>query len=278
MDALVDWLENANIFGGRLRGAEIKFSTARKMPFLRLKVRLKSEIVTLRAPEADPNRIVGTYVEPEDWNAIIEQPDMVVLDTRNAYEVALGTFEGALDPGTRTFTQFKEYVARNLDPEKHPKIAMFCTGGIRCEKASAYMLAHGFRHVYHLHGGILKYLETIPADRSRWQGECFVFDERVSLTHGLETGEATLCRACRHPLTAADREHPDYVEGVQCAHCSGPEHAVSRAAAAERQRQMDLAAQRGMAHIGDDAVRAARARARAKKQAREADRSRNGGA
>ena len=277
INMLVEWLYDGNVFGGRLRGAETKFSGAQTMPFLRLKVRLKEEIVTLRAPEADPKRKVGTYVEPQDWNRIISQPDMVVLDTRNDYEYALGTFEGALDPGTRTFTEFKDYVAENLDPTRHRKIAMFCTGGIRCEKASAYMRAHGFEQVYHLHGGILKYLEAIPADQSRWKGECFVFDERVSIGHGLEVGEATLCRACRTPLTAMDRQHEDYVEGVQCAHCSGPEFEATRAAAAERQRQMDLAASRGVAHLGDDAASAALARAKARKKARAADRARNAG-
>lgn len=275
IDELAHWLEHGNLFGGRLKGAETKFSLAEKMPFLRLKVRKKPEIVTLRAPEANPNEMVGTYVQPGDWNELIRRDDVVLIDTRNDYEYAIGTFEGALDPGTRTFTEFKNYVRDNLDPARDKKIAMFCTGGIRCEKASSYMLAHGFEEVYHLHGGILKYLETIPADRSAWKGECFVFDERVSVTHGLAEGEAVLCRACRHPLAPEDLDHPDYVEGVQCCNCSGPEFARTRAAAAERQRQIELAEQRGMAHLGDDAISSARARARAKKLKRQRDRAKN---
>ena len=274
IDQLVYWLLHGNIFAGRLRGAEIKYSSASEMPFLRLKIRLKDEIVTLRAPQADPNRIVGTYVQPGDWNDLIADEDVIVVDTRNDYEFAIGSFEGAIDPKTRNFTQFKQFVADNLDPARDKKIAMFCTGGIRCEKASAYMLALGFEDVYHLHGGILKYLETIPAERSKWNGECFVFDGRVSVGHGLIEGEAILCRACRFPLTPEECEHPDYIEGVQCSHCSGAENAKSRAAAAERQKQMELAKQNGFAHLGDDAISAARARAKAKKARREADRSR----
>ena len=276
IDALADWLYDGNLFGGRLRGAEAKFSPAAEMPFLRLKIRLKPEIVTLRAPEADPNKIVGTYVQPDEWNELIAQDDVVVLDTRNDYEYALGTFEGAIDPKTKIFTEFKDYVAKNLDPEKNKKVAMFCTGGIRCEKASAYMLAQGFEEVYHLHGGILKYLEAIPADQSSWKGECFVFDERVGVGHGLVEGEAALCRACRYPLTKEDREAKEYIEGVQCIHCCGPEFEKTRAAAAERQKQMELAAARGVAHLGDDAISAARARTKAKKAKREADRARSG--
>lgn len=275
IDALVNLFETSNELGGVLDGAEIKYSQARTMPFLRLKIRLKPEIVTLRAPQADPSQRVGTYVEPEDWNELIADEDVIILDTRNDYEYAIGTFDRAVDPKTKVFTQFKQYVADNLDPEKHKKVAMFCTGGIRCEKASSYMLDQGFEEVYHLKGGILKYLETIPADQSKWQGECFVFDERVSVGHGLVEGEAELCRACRYPLTPDDRAHPDYIEGEQCPHCSGEEFADMRAAAAERQKQMRIADERGLAHLGDDAVSAARARAKAKKQKRAEDRKRN---
>ncbi len=278
MDDLAHWLEHGNLFGGRFKGAEAKFSFANEMPFLRLKIRKKSEIVTLRAPEANPNKLVGTYVQPKDWNDIIAQKDMVVLDTRNDYEYAIGTFEGALDPKTKIFTEFKKYVSENLDPARDKKIAMFCTGGIRCEKASAYMLAQGFEEVYHLHGGILKYLEAIPADQSTWKGECFVFDERVSIGHGLVEGEAVLCRACRYPLTPDETKQTDFVEGVQCPHCSGDEFAKTRAAAAERQKQMELAQERGQAHLGDDAISAANARAKAKKLKRQADRARNNAA
>jgi UPF0176 protein len=178
-------LRDGAIFGGRLDDLELKFSQAAEMPFGRLKVRLKKEIVTLGCASADPTRQVGTYVEAADWNALIETPGTLVIDTRNAFEVALGTFEGAVDPGLRNFGQFKQFAARHLDPARQPRIAMFCTGGIRCEKASAYLLARGFTDVYHLKGGILRYLEGVPEAESRWRGECFVFDERIALGHGL---------------------------------------------------------------------------------------------
>ena len=190
IDALVAELREGALFGGRLAGLDVKYSTARQMPFRRMKVRLKQEIVTLRQPQADPSVRVGTYVEPEDWNALLRDPDIVVIDTRNAYEVALGTFSGARDPRTESFNAFPDYVQRALDPARHRKIAMFCTGGIRCEKASAYMLGQGFDEVYHLRGGILNYLETVPEEDSLWQGACFVFDERVALTHGLAEAAA----------------------------------------------------------------------------------------
>ena len=183
--ALVEELRRGELFGGRLDNLELKFSAASAMPFQRLKVRLKKEIVTLGDISADPTRQVGIYVEPADWNALIAAPDTLVIDTRNAFEVALGTFSDAVDPGIKSFGQFKGFAARQLDPVKHRKIAMFCTGGIRCEKASAYLLSRGFAEVYHLKGGILKYLEAVPEAESRWRGECFVFDERIALDHGL---------------------------------------------------------------------------------------------
>src|SRR6476646_8481943 len=192
--AFVNELPHGALFGGRLDNLELKFSRAAAMPFQRLKVRLKKEIVTLGDAAADPTRQVGIYVEPADWNALISKPDTLVIDTRNAFEVAMGTFEGAVDPGIRSFGQFKEFVGRKLDPAKHRSIAMFCTGGIRCEKASAYLLAQGFDEVYHLKGGILRYLEGVPEQQSRWRGECFVFDERVALGHGLrqrQTGNSS---------------------------------------------------------------------------------------
>jgi UPF0176 protein len=183
--ALVAELQCGALFGGRLDDLELKFSHAAAMPFQRLKIRLKKEIVTLGDSHIDPTRQVGVYVDPADWNALIAGPDTLVIDTRNAFEVALGTFPGAVDPGIRSFGQFKDFAARHLDPAKHRRIAMFCTGGIRCEKASAYLLARGFAQVYHLKGGILGYLEGVPAAESRWRGECFVFDDRVALGHGL---------------------------------------------------------------------------------------------
>ena len=185
IDGLVGELRDGALFGGRLDNLELKFSHAAAMPFQRLKIRLKKEIVTLGDPAADPTRRVGAYVDAADWNALIAAPDTLVIDTRNAFEVAMGTFAGAVDPGIGSFGQFKEFAARKLDPAKHGRIAMFCTGGIRCEKASAHLLARGFAEVYHLKGGILSYLEGVPEAESRWQGECFVFDERVALGHGL---------------------------------------------------------------------------------------------
>ena len=185
IDALVEELQAGNLFGGRLDNLELKFSSAAAMPFARLKIRLKKEIVTLGDTAVDPTRLVGTYVEPSEWNALMAASDTLVIDTRNEFEVAMGTFEGAVDPGIKSFGQFKDFAARQLDPSKHQRIAMFCTGGIRCEKASAYLLARGFAKVYHLKGGILKYLEGVPEAESRWRGECFVFDDRVALSHGL---------------------------------------------------------------------------------------------
>jgi UPF0176 protein len=185
IDALIEELRHGTLFGGRLDHLELKFSRAATMPFGRMKVRLKKEIVTLGAAHADPTRQVGIYVDPTEWNELIAAPDTLVIDTRNAFEVAMGTFEGALDPDIASFGQFKDFVAKWLDPAKHRKIAMFCTGGIRCEKASSLLLAQGFAEVYHLKGGILKYLEQVPEAASRWRGECFVFDERVALGHGL---------------------------------------------------------------------------------------------
>ncbi|HEV3499698.1 MAG TPA: rhodanese-related sulfurtransferase [Bradyrhizobium sp.] len=182
---LIKELRDGTLFGGRLDHLELKFSQASRMPFQRLKIRLKKEIVTLGDMQADPTRQVGVYVDPADWNDLIATPGTLVIDTRNAFEVAMGTFEGALDPGIKSFGQFREFAARHLDPVKHRKVAMFCTGGIRCEKASAYLLSRGFAEVYHLKGGILRYLEGVPEADSRWRGECFVFDGRVALGHGL---------------------------------------------------------------------------------------------
>jgi UPF0176 protein len=185
IEAVIAGLTTGELFGGRLDNLELKFSGASAMPFKRLKIRLKKEIVTLAQPQVDPTRLVGTYVAAKDWNALISDPDVVVVDTRNRFEVKMGTFERALDPETRKFSQFPDFVGRSLDPAVNKKVAMFCTGGIRCEKASSYLLSQGFAEVFHLKGGILKYLETIPPEESLWQGECFVFDERVALGHGL---------------------------------------------------------------------------------------------
>ena len=234
-----------------LAGLDVKYSRAAVMPFHRMKVRLKREIVTMGVEGIDPAGSAGTYVEPADWNALISDPDTVVIDTRNAYEVSLGSFRGALDPKTDSFRQFPGWVdARRADLEGR-KVAMFCTGGIRCEKATAYVKALGIDEVFHLKGGILKYLEEVPRADSLWQGECFVFDERVSVAHGLEEGEAELCRACRRPLTPQDRQSPHYVAGMSCAACRDERSEADRARYGERHRQVELARRRGAGpHIG----------------------------
>ena len=227
-----------------------RLSFDEEMPFLRLKVRIKKEIVTIAAPEADPTQRVGSYVAPQDWNALISDPDVVVLDTRNDYEYRIGTFKGAIDPLTKTFSEFPSYVEAHLDPAKHKKIAMFCTGGIRCEKASSYMLAHGFDEVFHLQGGILNYLETVPPEESLWEGGCFVFDRRVAVGSGLEPLDLDLCYGCRTPLSPADHASHDYELGVSCPHCASLMTPGQKASARERHRQTLLAEQRGSTHIG----------------------------
>lgn len=239
----------------RLADLEHKESFTDEMPFYRMKVRLKKEIVTLGVPGIDPNKTVGTYVKPEDWNALISDPDVVVIDTRNDYEFEIGTFKGAIDPKTTTFRQFPEYVRNNLSPERNKKVAMFCTGGIRCEKASAYMLEQGYEEVYHLQGGILKYLETVPEEESLWEGECFVFDQRVAVKHGLEVGEYDQCYACRHPVSIEDMQSEKYVKGISCPRCYDTLSEEKRASIIERQKQIELARQRGEVHIGDNAVK-----------------------
>jgi UPF0176 protein len=198
-----------------------KLSSAPSAPFGRMKVKVKPEIVTLGQPQADPSQQVGTYVNPQDWNQLIQDPEVTVIDTRNVYEVAIGSFPRAINPQTAAFRQLPDYVATHLDPAQHKKIAMFCTGGIRCEKATAYLLNQGFESVYHLQGGILKYLADIPAEQSLWQGECFVFDERVAVTHGGQLGSYDMCRACGHPISQADQTTPEYVAGMSCPHCHG---------------------------------------------------------
>jgi len=233
---------------------EVKESRAATMPFNRTKVRLKREIVTMGQPDLDPLAGVGTYVAPEDWNALISDPETIVIDTRNDYEVQIGTFEGAIDPQTTSFGEFPEWFrAKRAELEaegRKPRIAMFCTGGIRCEKSTAFARAEGVDEVYHLKGGILNYLERVPEQHSLWRGECFVFDERVSVGHGLVEGTHGLCRACRRPLSSADRAHAQFVEGVSCPRCHGERSEEQRARYAERKRQAALAKARGKEHIG----------------------------
>lgn len=217
---------------------EVKFSHAEEKPFNRLKLRLKREIITFKQPAADPAKLAGTHVAPQDWNALLADPETVLLDTRNKYETMIGTFAGAHDPQIDSFTEFADYVRAKLDPQKHKKIAMFCTGGIRCEKASAFMRAEGFSEVYHLKGGILKYLEEVAPEESRWQGECYVFDRRIAVGHGLATGHFSMCFTCGYPLAAEDRAHALYEEGVSCAHCHAGTTAEDKARYRMRQRQM----------------------------------------
>ena len=202
-----------------IKQGELKYSSAEEKPFRRIKVRLKKEIITMKAPEANPTKQVGTYVTPKDWNDLINDPDVTLIDTRNDYETAVGIFDGAIDPDIKTFTEFKDYVSDNMDAAKQKKVAMFCTGGIRCEKASSYMMAHGFEEVYHLQGGILKYLEEIPAEESKWKGDCFVFDRRVAVGQNLEESPYQLCYGCRWPLTEEDIQSTSYEKGVSCPHC-----------------------------------------------------------
>ncbi|MBB4609098.1 rhodanese-related sulfurtransferase [Sphingomonas yabuuchiae] len=231
---------------------DYKDSSAETMPFHRMKVRLKREIVSMGVEGIDPTREVGTYVAGEEWNALIADPDTLLIDTRNDYEVAIGTFDGAVDPGTRSFRDFPDWFRQNRDElmAGKSKVAMFCTGGIRCEKATAFLKAEGVADVFHLDGGILKYLETMPEEKSRWNGECFVFDARVAVGHGLAQGSHGLCHGCRMPVSPEDRASPLYVEGVSCPACHGTRDAERLAAYAERHRQEALAAARGQAHVG----------------------------
>ena len=227
-----------------LADLEHKESFADSTPFERMKVKIKSEIVTLGVSEVDPNQQVGTYVSPQQWNEIISDPEVLVIDTRNDYEVEVGTFKLATNPQTKSFREFPDYVAKHLDPNQHQKVAMFCTGGIRCEKASSYLLSQGFKQVYHLKGGILKYLEEVPTEESLWEGECFVFDERVTVKQGLELGSYELCYACGHPLSAADKTSPHYEPIISCPHCYDRLTPEKKARQLEKQRQRQLEKQR----------------------------------
>ena len=234
----------------RLADLDVKYSVAEDMPFYRMKVRLKREIVTMGVEGVDPNKTVGTYVDPADWNALITDPDTILIDTRNDYEVGIGTFQGALNPNTKTFREFPDWVEANRGSLNKPKVAMFCTGGIRCEKASSFMLENGFDDVYHLKGGILKYLETQPKSQSLWEGDCFVFDQRVAVAHGLEESKYDQCFACRRPITEDEKLREEYQKGISCHHCHEEMTATQKAAFAERQKQIQLAKIRGDIHIG----------------------------
>ena len=245
-------------------GLEVKYSFSDDMPFRRMKVRLKREIVTMGQPGTDPLATVGTYVDPADWNRLISDPDTIVIDTRNDYEVAIGTFDGAIDPETRSFREFPTWFRnereRLLGEGKNPKVAMFCTGGIRCEKSTAFLKQEGVKDVFHLKGGILKYLETIPPEESLWRGECFVFDQRVSVGHGLVPGDFSLCHACRKPVTDDDKASPMFEEGVSCPACFDSRSEAQKARYRERHKQEELAKERGDEHLGATMSSAAKRR------------------
>ncbi|MTI13453.1 rhodanese-related sulfurtransferase [Sansalvadorimonas verongulae] len=246
VDQLLAWLEQDE----RLKPIERKESYVNELPFKRTKVKLKKEIVTMGVEGIDPRKTVGTYVEPEDWNALISDPDVVLVDTRNDYEVQVGTFKGAVNPNTETFREFPEYVKANLDKNTHKKVAMFCTGGIRCEKSTAFMKQQGFEEVYHLKGGILKYLEDVPQKETLWEGECFVFDDRVTVNHQLEPGSYDQCHGCRLPITEQDKQSEKYQQGVSCPRCYDRLTDSQKKRFSEREKQMRLAEMREEVHIG----------------------------
>ena len=239
----------------RLAELSYKESFTDKTPFLRSRVKLKKEIVTMGVQGIDPKRVVGTYVKPTDWNELISDPEVLLVDTRNDYEVQVGTFKNALNPETDSFREFPDYVKQELDPQKHTKVAMFCTGGIRCEKSTAFLKEQGFDEVYHLQGGILKYLEEVPEEESLWEGECFVFDERVTVNHQLEKGDYDQCNACRMPITEQDKLSEHYQHGVSCPHCFDKTTEQQKSRYAEREKQIKLAEQRGEVHIGSDTAK-----------------------
>lgn len=245
MSAVLAWFESSPHFN-----IDYKQSFCDENPFLRYKVKLKKEIVTIGDPKVDPNQLVGEYLSPAQWNELLQDPEVVLIDTRNDYECEIGQFQGAINPNTKTFREFPEYVQQNLDPNKHKKVAMYCTGGIRCEKASSLMLSMGFEHVYHLEGGILKYIENTKPEESLWEGDCFVFDQRVAVNHALEPSGHQQCFACRSPLTEAQMKHQDYVPGISCSQCIDQTTPEQKASFVERQKQHELAKKRGKQHIG----------------------------
>jgi UPF0176 protein len=269
IDAVLNWLRA----DPRLAQLEAKESLAAENPFYRSKVKLKREIVTMGIEDIDPRHIVGTYVKPQDWNRLISDPEVLLIDTRNQYEVQIGTFRNAVNPATESFREFPDYVQQNLDPQRHKKVAMFCTGGIRCEKSTAYLKQQGFDEVFHLEGGILKYLEEVPENETLWEGECFVFDNRVTVNHRLEKGSYDQCHACRMPITEQEKLSEKYHRGVSCPHCWEKNSAEQIGRYAERERQMQLARQRGESHIGEPMQDLIMRRRREKREARERQRA-----
>ncbi|MDO9161583.1 MAG: rhodanese-related sulfurtransferase [Methylococcaceae bacterium] len=262
IDNLLNWLRSDT----RLADLDCKESVTDKPPFKRTKVKLKKEIVTMGVPGIDPKQVVGTYVAPKDWNSLIDDPEVLLVDTRNDYEFQVGTFKNAINPNTTSFREFPEFVKQHLDPNTHKKVAMFCTGGIRCEKSTAFLKEQGFAEVYHLKGGILKYLEDVPAEQSRWQGECFVFDDRITVNHQLEQGSYDQCNACRMPITEEDKASHKYQQGVSCPHCYQQITPEQKVRFMEREKQLELAKKRGEAHIGADAAKTLVAKREAKRQ------------
>jgi UPF0176 protein len=260
IDKVLNWLR----LDPCLAEIDCKESFTDISPFNRTKVKLKNEIVTMGVEGIDPKQVVGTYVNPKDWNSLISDPGVLLIDTRNDYEYQVGTFKNAINPNTESFREFPQYVKEHLDPEKHKKVAMFCTGGIRCEKSTAYLKEQGFEEVYHLKGGILKYLEEVPAQETLWQGECFVFDERVTVNHHLEKGDYDQCHACRIPITEADKASPMYEKGVSCPHCFDKKSPEQKRRFAEREKQIALAKLRGEQHVGSEAAKALIAKREAK--------------
>ena len=238
----------------RFLGLEFKYSYSNKVPFKRLKIKLKKEIVTMGLAEIDPTYSVGTYVKPKDWNELINDPDVILIDTRNNYEYEIGSFKGAINPNTETFREFPSFTENSLEKYRNKKIAMFCTGGIRCEKSTAYLKSKGYENVFHLQGGILKYLEDVGENESLWEGECFVFDDRVAVKHNLEQGRYDQCHACRFPITKEDTMHPHYEKGASCPRCFGTKNSNQMNRYREREKQVQLAKKRGEEHIGDDAI------------------------
>lgn len=268
INAVIQWLQAYP----RFQALEIKESFTSTLPFLNTKVKIKREIVTMGVPTVDPTNSVGTYVKPRDWNRIISDPDVTVIDTRNDYEVKIGTFSRALNPSTESFREFPAYADQNLDPEKHRKVAMFCTGGIRCEKATSYLRQKGFSEVYHLEGGILRYLEEVPPKESLWEGECFVFDRRVSVKHGLEEGTYDICHACRLPISAEDKANDKFEDGVSCPRCFDERTPDQKRRYLEREEQVRRAARQGAVHLGAKAQEYAQKRHTEKKQSKKRQR------
>lgn len=265
IDQLLVWLQAQPGLGSMV----VKESLTDEKPFKRTKVKLKKEIVTMGVQGIDPRKVVGTYVEPKDWNDLINDPEVLLVDTRNDYEYAVGTFKHAVNPNTVSFREFPAYIKENLSPEKHKKVAMFCTGGIRCEKSTAYMKQQGFDEVYHLKGGILKYLEEVPKEQTTWKGECFVFDDRVTVDHDLKPGSYAQCNACRMPITEQDQQSDKFEQGVSCPHCIDKSTSEQKARYQEREKQIRLAKVRGEEHVGGNAEKHLLARRAMKKDQRE---------